>query len=185
MGKFASEFGGCVLHGGICIGGFAGIVQRLLRGGYVGLCGLLNLGTEFRELLALLISKAHFMAPRTGGVLTGFLRVLSDRLLLLRGVRELLILLRGCGFRCVCGLLRLGLRLFRGLRGGLGLLLRLARLLRGLLILTLLFAAGLRGLFGGGLRTLRFGRCLLGCLSGFASFVRGVLGSVGRLLRTA
>ena len=173
------------MHGGICIGCLVCLHQRLLSGGHIGLRGFLNLAAELCELFALLISEAHFVTACAGGFLTRFLRILGDGLLLLRCIRELLVLLRGCGFRGVCGLLRLGLRLLRSLRGDLRLLFRLAGLLRGLLVFALFLAASLRGFFGCALCALRFVLSLLGCLGCFPCFVRGILRGLGGLLWAA
>ena len=182
MGEFTCELGCGVLDGGVCVSGFRCLREGFLRGRNIALRGILNLITKLRQLLALLIAKAHLVTTSAGSILSGFLRILRDGLLLLCGIGELLILLSGRGLCCVCSLLSLGLRLLRGLRGCLGLLLRFARLLSGLLILALFFSTCLRGLLCCLLRILRGGGGLLGSLRGFACFVGSGLRGVGGLL---
>ena len=133
-------------------------------------------------MLARLIPEPHFVPTGAGDIFTCFLRILRDSGLLLRGFCELLILLRGCGLRSICGLLGLGLRLLRCLRGGLRLLLCFAGLLGCLLVLALFLAARLRGFLRSVLRSLCGGRGLLGSLRGFPRFLRGIFCGGGGLI---
>ena len=183
--EFTIEFRRSVLNSRIRFGSLSGILKRLLSCGDIGFRRFLNLGSELRDLLASLIAQAHFMAARAGDIFACLLRILGNPRLLLRGIRELLILLRRGSFRGVCGLLCLCLSLLRCLRGSLSLLLSLTGLLGRLLIFRLFLPTRLSGLLRGILCTLRGSGCFLGCLCGFARLLCGVLRSSGGLLRLA